>query len=202
MKRYIDYFFSLRCIQDVLPFFGNNGQSPYKRAPKELTESIACYKAALDILKLDPQEAITAIVVGDGVRPRTAGLLSHLTKWDCVAIDPKADLKWWLGYTKEREELGCPIERLTVYGLQAEHAKIHCAQRRAVIFMPHAHCSVANALRVPYEYTRLDVIVMPCCTQVEQKYLEKRFALEHQLFTYVDVDVWSPKNTIHVWQKM
>ena len=145
MKSYLEHFFSFKCSPDVLPFFG-----PNRHTPKEITESMAMWRAATDILHVKSDDDILAIVIGDGKRPRTAGLLSHVTKWDCVSIDPIADLGWFLEYEKLRRGSSNPLERIVSYQLKAEHAKIACEKKRTILFLPHSHATMSAALNVPY----------------------------------------------------
>lgn len=198
MKSYLNHFFSLNCAPDILPFFTNN----HRNAAKEVTESFAMWRAAVDILKLDPKGNTTVIVIGDGTRPRTAAVFSHLTQWDCVSVDPLMDLNWFTEYEKQREKIGCPLVRLVPYRRKAMDFEVDCETARCLLVLPHSHASLTEALTSPINYSQLDVIAMPCCKNIEQKYLEKKFALEHNLFTYVDTNVWSPKNTVHIWRDM
>ncbi len=198
MKSYINHFFSLKCGPDILPFFNNNHRS----AAKEITESFAMWRAALDILKLDPHEPIIAIVVGDGKRPRTSSVLAHLTQWNCFAIDPILDMDWFTHYAAQRAQQGNPLQRIAAYARRAEDTRVDCKGHRALLVMPHSHASMTESLQVPQHFSRLDAIVMPYCKKIKGQYLTKHFALQHQLFTYQDPNVWSPKNTIHVWQNL
>ena len=200
MRKYIDHFFSLKCGPDILPFFNNNHRS----AGKEITESFAMWRAAIDVLEVDPKEPLIAIVVGDGKRPRTASVLAHLTQWNTISIDPILDMKWFNTYAKERDAQGNPLVRLRPIPRKAhkEEITVNCKGWRAILFFPHAHAPMSEALQVPTNYSRLDVINMPCCNKIEPQFLMKKFALQHQLFTFVDDAVWSPKNTIHVWQNL
>lgn len=199
MRGHINRFFSLKCGPDILPFFQN---SHPERVSKELTESFAMWRAAADVLKLDNQETIIAIVVGDGVRPRTASLLAHVTQWNCFSIDPQMDMAWFNQYAQERVQLNVPLQRLHPFAMKAADLKIDCNGFRALVVMPHSHALVEESLKVPFNYSRLDAISMPCCKQVEPKYLSKDFVMKHDVKTYVDEHVWSPKNTIHVWQNL
>lgn len=193
MKAYINHFFSLKTAPELLPFF----QCGNKTSAKEITESFAMYCAAKDVLGAKPHDDILAIIIGDGSKPRTGGLLAHLTKWECHSIDPQMQMEWWDNIFRERENQGLPIQRLLVWRRKAEDCIIlDAGNRRKILFFPHSHCDMEIISRYP----GADVVSMPCCVPIPIKMLYKDYALKHDLRVYVDNNVWSPKNTVYVWR--
>jgi hypothetical protein len=88
LLRYIDEFLSLDCASKLvdLKLFPDG---------KEVTESISIYTALRKyfptVLEGKAQDGDMLIVVGDGVTPRTAALLSFMCGskgWTCCSIDP------------------------------------------------------------------------------------------------------------------
>lgn len=126
---------------------------------KELTESFACFNAAREHLSSvfrpdDP--SVLAVVVGDGLTPRTAALFCFRTKWRCVSIDP---------LMREDQPWSTRIERLTAVRakLQDAAAGESYAAERVLLILPHAHIGLDECMKYVDWQDALGAIVMPCC---------------------------------------
>lgn len=192
-RKYIEEFLSRNSGVDLLPFF----ETLNKRAAKEITESYAMHNAAVQALGISPSEReVIAIVVGDGRLPRTGALLAYLTKWTIVSIDPQMDLEKVASLPK--------VDRLDCHAKKAEdmRSSIRCAGYRCVLILPHSHADLNAAIAVPKEASRIDLISMPCCVPHNQKFEIFDFVKKHEMITYVDPDVWSPKNRVYIWKNI
>ena len=190
MKRtYIDHFFSLYSAADILPLFRTGNQ----KAAKEITESYACRDACAALADVhDPD--VVAIVVGDGIMPRTAGLIAYTTKWTCHSIDPQMRLDEFEMFKARQNLLGYPVQRLHVYKTKAEDVSIDCGGKRTLVVLPHSHCDTEEAAGVARNPGLLSIVSLPCC--VKPKPTKNNPAV-----TYVDTGVWSPQNQIYIWQE-
>lgn len=87
--RYLDEFIKLKCAPDLLNLrlFPN---------AKEITESMATFNAVRKNIIYDglnyQDEDVLLLDIGCGNTPRTAALFAFRTKWECHAIDPRANL--------------------------------------------------------------------------------------------------------------
>lgn len=188
-SRYINHFFSLKCASDTIGFF----IGCEKRAAKEVTESMAMWWAIKDRLQVDPKDSnVVCIVVGDGAMPRTAGLICHMTAWRTYSIDPGFNLKnigWMFGH---RAQANCAIRNLCIRRSKVENVNIDCKGKRCVIVLPHSHAPLNASINAAHNYSRLDVVSLPCCVPIPKTFPSSSI-------TYTDLDIWSPKNVMHIW---
>lgn len=202
MKEYINRFFSLKTAIELMPFFQLSSNS----AGKEVTESMGCWRAAIESLKLDPKRKdLDCVVVGDGCTPRTAAMVCHLSKWNCISVDPQLDKDRYNKVYKERLAAGMPIQRLSVYRSTIEDLPDNLLgkSKEAVLMLPHSHAKMDMCLKKLKEcYDKFHVISMPCCEPTPEKYTNKRFAERTNLKVYTDPNVWSPKRTMYVWTNL
>lgn len=177
--KYINRFISLNSLEE----FGKFGLFPN---PKEVTESFGMYNAVMryvventDISK--GHNDANVFVVGDGVTPRTAGLMAFMTKWDCFSIDPELRDN---DYSGIRRLLcySCKIEDFTTDFLEGD-------DRPRIILMPHSHAE-AQITWNKLANDKTWLITMPCCV---------RHQLNLPCIEYRDVAVASPKNFIKVY---
>lgn len=193
MKRHINQFFSLKAAPALIPFF----QLSHTSAGKEVTESFGILRAVFDVFKFDTRAPRKVVVVGDGGTPRTAACFAFMTKWDCVSIDPALNLDKW----KTACEWSKP-ERLTIHKAKIEDVVIDCEALPTLLVLPHAHVRITTCLRSLKNAMSLDIVALPCCTPIEERYLDLKHVKEHGLTTFVDPNIWSPKRTIYMWRDM
>lgn len=182
--KYINRFISLNSLEE----FGKYKLFPN---PKEVTESFAMYVAVMkyvventDICK--GRNDARVFVVGDGVTPRTAGLMAFMTKFQCVSIDPEL-----------RDRDYSEIRRLRIVQKKIqdwEPGVLNSGdgvlnQKPHIILMPHSHAPIQETWnKLVNDKTWL--ITMPCCTHGR---------LNIPCIEYRDMAVASPKNYIKVY---
>lgn len=199
MKKYINHFHSLHAAQELLPFF----RTSHSTSAKEITESYAMLYAARDILGIKHTDDIMCIIPGDGQKPRTGALCVFMTKWDCHSIDPKFDEEWYKALLEERKHRNYgPIERLQATKACIQDVNIDCNNKQALLLLPHSHARMEFCINSVKNYSKLDIVNMPCCIPVPDRYLEKKYVLNHRVVVYSDPDVWSPKRKVYIWQNI
>ena len=170
-----------------MPFF-----LPHKHAPKEMSESVGCLMAAMNIDA--PLKDARVIVVGDGVKPRTGAVFALFTKAIVHSIDPLMRTAL-LGLRVEGG--GLPnLDRLSCHTSKGQDMKINCAGERVLVVLPHSHCPMQDAAEIPYNYSRLDIINLPCCVAVPDNFLN----IVSPPKVYKDPNILSGKNTMYVWE--
>jgi hypothetical protein len=208
MYSYLEEFYSQICHIDVLQFFNN-----YKNASKihkELTESIGCYKAAVDIMSLNSSEERLVLIIGDGKFARTGSIFSHMSKWTCISIDPEMDINWFDGYKDYKASTGKPIRRLQCIRSTIEDAKFDYAKsvnfEKFILVFPHSHAKIKSSVQkfasVFGGDTPFDMVNMPCCVEVPSSLRTRKFLRDHNYISYCDTNVLSPKNTVHCWKNL
>lgn len=190
--KYLHHFFSLKCSRDLLPFF----QGCKSRAAKEITESFACYSAAVG--RWGDLNDWAIVVVGDGKRPRTGSVFRLMTKaFHVWSIDPIADMQFW---KQDLPELyGLKIRDMTFAQARAGELHIPCLGKRTLIVLPHSHCSMDEAIRCLEMPGQVSVISLPCCKPTPLPFLTERFTDRTGFRSFVDLDVMSPHRTIQMW---
>lgn len=168
---YINRFIKMKCAADLLRL---------RMFPdaKEVTESFGMINACKNLpLEFNDRSRsdINVVVVGDGVRPRTGALFAHLTRWNCVTIDPIMVEEVW------------PIHRLKCYKKKVEDVKLHF-DGPLIIVLPHSHAKPSICLSNITTSSLLCVINMPCCVPSD--------ILHFEHISYKDGRIWSPKNRI------
>ncbi len=129
---------------------------------------------------------IGAYVIGDGVRPRTAGLFSFITKWKCWSIDPLMRV----------EEDFSRIKRLTVIKANGEDVIKSIVETNDYVLLvfPHSHIPDTNKIYKEFKDQKVWIINMPCCYQSQDIHLPfTRYA------TIVDSNINSDKNHIKIY---
>jgi len=152
---------------------------------KEITESMAAYHAVRWLLvpklgiKFDNPN-IKVVCVGDGHTPRTAALFAFRSAWQVTSIDPRLREVHW------------NIERLMCYRSKIEDMNLEYEQYDHVIIVcVHSHATISACLKHIHAPCR-SVVAMECCIPLDIPGIP---------YTgFVDTDVWSPKNTIKVWE--
>lgn len=199
MKKYINYFFSLRSAPELLPFF-RAGRSV---SAKEVTESYSVFTAILEELKVDKDDpTVTVICPGDGQIPRTSGLISHLTQWNCVSIDPELNIPRWQGMIDERLKSEYPLQRIEARKEKAGESKVDCKGGRCILALVHSHAPILECLTIPVNYSRVDCVSLVCCEPPPEKILTRESSKKHSLRFYIDENVWSPKRSIYIWENL
>jgi len=183
---YLDYVMKSKCSPQLLPFF-----VPHKNARKEITESMGCFTAVKNINALIKDSIV--IVAGDGIIPRTGVMFALLSKPAMVfSIDPLMD-------TRKSSELldTYKIERLRYAKTCAkDFSRIEAKQRRAIVVLPHSHCGMHEAVSTVSNYSRLDIINLPCCEKVPDSFL----TIDHPPGVYKDKCIHSDKNLVYIWE--
>lgn len=151
----------------------------------------------MDVFMYDTREPRKVVVIGDGSTPRTASIFAYMTRWEVVSIDPQLNLNKW-EIIKERTN----PQRLEIRPCKIEQAPVDCQGLPVLIVLPHAHLGIGQALKGVYNYASIDVVSLPCCTPIEEKYLTLDMVKNHNLKVFVDKNIWSPKRTIYMWQNL
>lgn len=181
--RYMDEFLGLHCANDLLRL----GVFPNA---KEITESFSCFRAAVNCFGGMPscgRDDVTAVVVGDGVSPRTAILFALRTKWRAVSIDPLLRAKW-----QGLNPAG--IDRLEGIAKHVQHTGKRRFRGDLVIVFPHSHAPTSEALDRFTCTGERHVVWLPCCVPPN---VPSRPTPDH---SYEDFGVWSPQRTVMVWR--
>lgn len=194
-SNYIHRFMSLKTAPEVLPWF-QTAADPVK----EITESMGCWSAAYDILKLNQKNPnVGVLVIGDGKAPITGALFAFMSKWNVISIDPKMG--------QAAFPCGLP-ERLLGFGRLFEDIPPDtvakglkgCTDNGLLVF-PHSHAKLELCINIAkHIFKTFDVIALPCCTKpIRGPLVEKNFALKHSYVSYEDPEILSDKNIVHVW---
>lgn len=174
---YINRFIKLNCSSDLLG---------YKLFPnaKEITETFACLGSVEKVIHgfdetfAKNNKEVTACVIGDGVVPRTAAFLAHITAWNCVSIDPMMRRIDWN-----------EIKRLKVYDTKVEQVPSQEAEN-VLIFMPHSHAPIESCWNLYPNTKKKWLIKMPCCTHDR---------LNRPMLSYKDFGIWSEKRSMEIY---
>jgi hypothetical protein len=170
---------------------------------KEITESVGCLwavKQHMDSISWQETE-VTCIVVGDGIRPRTAALACFLTNWRrVISIDPlisEHTEKEFASYGIDGLEMrGCKIQD-TVVDIDPE------LDRAVLIILPHAHvtpntalsCLRIRATTLQTKLPRIAVCQIPCCTYE----FHDRCAAQAPNKEYSDHAIASAERLVRCW---
>ena len=209
---YVDEFFDSYCCADVLPFYGNYMAA--RERNKEITESMSCLHGALDYLLIDRKDQnVVVLVIGDGKYSRTGSLFAFFTSWTVLSIDPMLDLIFHDAYTKFKETLGRPIQRLHIRPMIFEDMSMtqiplrqSLAETKMVVVLPHSHVhfesvvdKIASQGNEEYEYS---VVSLPCCVPLPPQLVSKRAVDVTNFLSYTDLNVRSDKKTMVIHRKM
>lgn len=180
MNDYIKWLLNSRSAPLSLPYF-----LPNKNATKEITESVGCFMAAKEIDY--PLDKSIVIVAGDGIAPRTGAIFALYSKAVVHSIDP---------LLRPKAEHQFQLENIFGYAKKGEDVKVDCGGKRVLIVLPHSHCPMPEAVKIPFNYSRMDIVNLPCCVPVPGKFLTK----ENSARIYVDKNILSGKNMIYIWE--
>lgn len=217
--RYIDEFLRCKSAPELLraSLFPNG---------KEMAESMSAYNAVRDYLLVrletefmqfrppkmgslradDP--TVTAVVVGDGSTPRTAGLFAYRTQWKCVSIDPAlktSSNRPWAGIARLDER---------PQRVQDVRVEVDGPDSFVVLIMWHAHVSIADACACLVfdgekwdvknlelsrrNRRRVAVVSCACCNwEPHQRIMPDGTGPDAE---YEDEHVPGSKRTLRVWQ--
>lgn len=172
-SRYLDIFISSKCAPDLLSrnLFPN---------PKEITESYAMFEATRHLPNGFEwnNTQINCVVVGDGRKPRTGAMFAFRTAWNCISVDPDCSNSLW------------NVNRLSTIRKKIEDVKLSYDSNTLVV-MPHSHAPIMECIR-NITAPNISIITMDCC--VNNRIPNRKPDVE-----YVDEDVWSPLNTIRIY---
>ena len=180
-RHYVNEFFRLKCASDLL------AKKLFPNA-KEMTESMGAF-AAVQRHIVKPlglslgDRNIGLYVVGDGHTPRTAALFAMRSAWECYSIDPVLRDKVW------------GVDRLHAYTAKIENCSLLHAQdfERAIIVMVHSHARIEDTLQAIQNKNR-SLVTIPCCVKHEIP--------DVSYIGYQDGGIWSPQNTVKVWESV
>lgn len=136
---YVNWFFSLRCAPDLMPFFPN---------AKEMTESFGAFAAAEKYVPMARDKGVV-VCVGDGHTPRTAATFAFRTGWDCHSVDPVLRPKEW------------KAKRLVTHPLRIQEIDL-AFDCPTLICLVHAHVALPICLDHIHAPER-HVVAIPCC---------------------------------------
>ena len=169
--KHLDRFMTWDCAP-VLLGLGMFGTSA---AAQEVTESVSMLRAAEQHVPslASNAESVTAIVIGDGSKPRTAAIIAMRTRWRRIlSIDPALDAPEDApgGFLP----FGPTIDRLWVASAKIQDLEITIDTKHVVVMLPHCHVVPDDALRslrmLPSSTDgtkqHLSVLQMPCCAYV------------------------------------
>lgn len=147
---------------------------------KEIMESFACLRA-LESLSI-PLEGKLIMVIGDGVKPRTAltcAYYGHFNRKTCkfLSIDPNLRTPWvrtsigepyydpssypdWLAQTKELELFRGRAEQWA-----PDEDDLRFIQRDIIMICPHSHAPLLEVVHNLEKHgaKELHIISLPCC---------------------------------------
>lgn len=184
MNKYHKRFINSRSSENVIGLF-----SRYHNAHKEITESWAMLEAAKKVINDLSQYKI--IVVGDGASPRTGAIFAYYTKAEVISVDPQFNIDHWIEHCQKQKAMGFPVERLKVYIEKIKDVAIDCEEKSCLVVWPHSRADMNNTNIFNYKY-RID-IAMPCCKPIPGNWMK----FPH--IVYDNLNVISPKRTIHIW---
>lgn len=149
---------------------------------KEITESMGAWIAVKEHLvntgKLvlsDPN--VTVYCVGDGHTPRTGTLVSFLSKWSVVSIDPVV------------RKVPAGVKRVAIIKSKIEDVPKQKA-KKSLILAVHSHASLAVCVEKLKGEIATYVVSIPCC------YPDN---LGKPNIQYVDDGILSDKNTVNIY---
>lgn len=188
-NRYLNHFFSLNASRDLIPFF----HGCQRGSAKEVTESFACYYAALEFFGKEYIDYSHVVVIGDGATPRTAATFAFLSKAKTYSVDPILRdnyIKWY------NSQFDITISRINTFKCKAKDMSLDMDRKNVLLVLPHSHCPMDEAIKMIKFPKKLSCVNMPCCVNVSQEMKMK--ADKH----YVDDEVWSPKNEVYIWESL
>lgn len=165
---------------------------------KELTESLATVEAIRnhlsDVARLDDPD-VTAVVIGDGMTPRTGALLSLYTHWEIHTIDPimKTDEKY--NVAGNLAQYPCIVQDVMIRPHSTTAPKV-------VLILVHCHVTLPTALNcllLPEMPCSVSIVTCPCCQFVK---LHPTLFDEPADVTYVDPSILSNKNRFFIYKNV
>jgi hypothetical protein len=168
---YLDQFIKLKCAPNLLGLFPN---------VKEISESMTAFAAVRRYLgyKSFGRDDIVLLDIACGHTPRTASLFAHMTRWNCIAIDPVLN-------NKEIKS-----GRLTLFADKFEKFKLH-NNECVVALATHAHINL-NLIMRNVTAKRIVIVAMPCCKKLELKFHDP-------VEEYEDLGCLSPKRVVKIY---
>ena len=200
---HLDRVFGLAC-------FGELTRLQIFPDAKDISESYGALVAAtrhghlarLGSRKAERAGGVLCLAVGDGATPRTAALVSFLTQWRAISIDP-ALRSGWLG----PEPQG--VRRLSCYGGTFEGfcaeagpsglgAAGGCAE--LVLLCVHSHNQFVgeasvDAVRARLGYPPTTLVSLPCCHQFNP---QKEIGRQPDS-SFEDLAIFSACRAVNVW---
>ena len=186
--RYLDQFFKLHAAPNLVALFPN---------PKEVTESFGALEGIRHLQKMelcpsmhDPE--VTVIVPGDGHVPRTGALITHLSNWEVISIDPVIRCEG----RGETIYKGILHKNLSCYKAKIQDLPKTKTKKTAIILAVHSHALLQDCVDKLDGYENLCIVTIDCCVPQHFKYSGKEV---RPVKEYRDIAIWSPKNEIKLW---
>ncbi|MDD4996375.1 MAG: hypothetical protein PHW15_02815 [Patescibacteria group bacterium] len=186
MNKYVKRFVESFASENIIGLF-----SRYPNAYKEISESWALLEAAKKHVG-NINDSIV-IVIGDGASPRTGAIFAYFTKANVFSIDPNFNILHWIEHYDKQMKMGYTPQRLKLFKLKASEVKINCFNKQCIVIWPHSHAPM-NDFNVLNALTRID-IALPCCIPIPNNWM----TIPHIVFD--DINIISPKRTIHIWKE-
>lgn len=204
-KLYISRFLKAKVSPFLLPFFQRTGNPV-----KEITESYGIFNAARTCFpEFIKEDTVDCFVIGDGNTSRTAAMFAFFTKWQCYSIDPKLNMNYLnKNDPKTVFVLNYDIKRLYPFNkkiedFSLEKDRIVSNNHTALLIFPHSHASFDISVRKFISfYKEIHAINMPCCVNIDDKFLNIENLFKFNTKVYKDVYVNSPQNTIYVFNNL
>lgn len=177
-SKYIQRFISWKSAIDMwqLELFPN---------VKEIAESMSMLYAIEEKLSIWDENIkknnpnINVVVVGDGVKPRTACIFAFNTTWKTWSIDPSM-----------RDKDYSSVKRLSVIKSKVEDVEtMDFGDEILIIIMPHSHAPIQECWN-RFQSTRKWLIKLECCTHDK---------LNMPYFAYKDKYAITAANNIFIW---
>lgn len=172
MNYYINRFIALNCAGELL------NRKLFPNA-KEITESFAAFKAIIEYIPYNRKtDKVQVVCVGDGHTPRTGALISMLTSWNVISIDPVMRIK---DYNIKRLEL----IKAKIEDVQLEY---DCP---VIIVCVHSHAKLTDCLKSIKANERY-IITIPCCVPSD--------LTADPIESYIDNDIDSEKRKVEIYK--
>lgn len=186
--KYVDYLLRQ-------PFCGELLGTGFYPSCKEISETVGVFNAARWHLELDWRDPkVLAVVVGDGISPRTGLYMHFLSRWGVVSVDPamESDVSHWNALTKL-------YPRLSILPNKIEECQIDCIGYDAVVLLyVHSHASLLGTLPslkfLGQHVPTVGAISLPCC-------YEDDLGIEPNK-EFVDWHIISVKRNIRVYKNL
>ena len=217
---YIERVLPMRCFVDMMQL----GVFP---TAKDVSESMGALQAASQfafseqhadasarqfnprgefVVKTWRDPGTLVLAIGDGTTPRTAALVSFMTQWTAISIDPELQDKWCGANPQEVERLHGVRGTFEQWmddlrtGAAALPSGVLGHVHTLVLLCVHSHNQFRGAasldrIRERFPVGRICLVSLPCC---------QRFNPRHDLgrapdVSYEDMSIFSAHRKVNIW---